>query len=84
VYNEIMSDTNGKRRDSQSQGLEKKSIQGLEWLTVRQAAKELKLEESYVRRLLIQGKLRGVKWGRDWMVQGLDYKRKRKPKRRVE
>ncbi len=41
--------------------------------TTQQAAKALGLEVSHVRRLLIQKKLDGRKWGRDWQVLSLDY-----------
>ena len=52
--------------------------------TTQQAAKELGLEVSHVRRLLEQGKIKGKKWGRDWQVLSLDYQRKRRPKKRGE
>lgn len=32
-----------------------------------------------MRRLLRSGEIEGKKWGRDWIVLSLDYKRKRKP-----
>jgi len=41
--------------------------------TTKEAAKALGLEVSHVRRLLIQKKLDGRKWGRDWQVLSLDY-----------
>ncbi len=46
--------------------------------TVKQAAEILGLEESHVRRLLAKGKIKGKKWGRDWMIEKLNYQRKRK------
>jgi excisionase family DNA binding protein len=46
--------------------------------TVTEAAKQLGLHTSQVRRLLAKGEIKGKKWGRDWMVLELDYKRKRK------
>jgi CRP-like cAMP-binding protein len=36
--------------------------------TVNETAEKLKLDPSQVRRLLRSGKLKGQKWGRDWMV----------------
>jgi len=48
--------------------------------TVEEASKLLGLDSSQVRRLLRSGGIKGKKWGRDWMVEELNYKRKRKPK----
>jgi excisionase family DNA binding protein len=48
--------------------------------TVDEAAHMLGLDPSQVRRLLRSGELNGRKFGRDWMVLSLDYKRKRKSK----
>jgi excisionase family DNA binding protein len=42
--------------------------------TVNQAAEKLNLDTSQVRRLLRSGKLKGQKWGRDWMVTELNPK----------
>jgi excisionase family DNA binding protein len=53
-------------------------IKDIVFLTVKQAAERLDLEESHVRRLLMQGKIAGRKWGRDWMVTSLNYQRQRK------
>ena len=50
--------------------------------TSKEAAERLGLEVSHVRRLLEEGKIKGKKWGRDWMVTSLDYQRKRRPKTR--
>jgi len=50
--------------------------------TVNEAAYELGLDPSQVRRLLRDKVIKGKKWGRDWVVLSLDYKRKRKPKGR--
>jgi CRP-like cAMP-binding protein len=36
--------------------------------TVKETAEKLKLDPSQIRRLLRSGKLKGQKWGRDWMV----------------
>jgi len=52
--------------------------------SVKQAAEQLGLDTSQVRRLLAAGEIKGKKWGRDWMVMELSYKRKRKPKRSKE
>lgn len=48
--------------------------------TTKEAAEKLGLEVSHVRRLLEQGKIKGKKWGRDWQVLSLDYKRQKAPK----
>ena len=48
--------------------------------TTKEAAERLGLEVSHVRRLLEEGKIKGRKFGRDWMVLSLDYQRKRRPK----
>lgn len=48
--------------------------------TVDEASHMLGLDPSQVRRLLRSGELKGTKFGRDWMVLSLNYKRKRKPK----
>jgi CRP/FNR family transcriptional regulator, cyclic AMP receptor protein len=52
--------------------------------TVTQAAQELGLDSSHVRFLIRSGKLKGVKWGRDWMIPTLDYRRKQGLKRSVQ
>jgi excisionase family DNA binding protein len=48
--------------------------------TVEEASRLLNLDPSQVRRLLRSGEIKGKKWGRDWMVLELNYKRRRKPK----
>ncbi len=50
--------------------------------STKEAAQQLGLDESQIRRLLQKGEIKGKKLGRDWVVQSLDYKRKRKPKRK--
>ena len=50
--------------------------------STKEAASKLGLSTAHIRRLLEQGKLSGKKVGRDWIVLELDYKRRRKPKRR--
>jgi len=52
--------------------------------SVKEAARKLGLDTSQVRRLLAQGKIKGVKLARDWVVLELTYKRRRKLKRRVK
>jgi excisionase family DNA binding protein len=52
--------------------------------SVQEAAEKLGLDTSQVRRLLAKGEVKGKKLGRDWAVFSLDYKRKRKPKRKKE
>jgi len=46
--------------------------------SVKEVAQRLGLDTSQVRRLLIDGKIKGVKLARDWVVLELNYKRKRK------
>ena len=50
--------------------------------SVKEAAQKLGLDTSQVRRLLSKGEIKGVKLARDWAVLELNYKRKRKTKRR--
>jgi len=52
----------------------------MDMYSVQEASHQLNLDHSQVRRLLRSGDIEGKKWGRDWMVLSLDYKRKRKPK----
>jgi excisionase family DNA binding protein len=52
--------------------------------SVDEAANLLGLENSYVRRLLAKGEIKGKKLGRDWVILSLDYQRKRQPKRKAE
>lgn len=52
--------------------------------STKEAAQQLGLNESQVRRLLQNGEIKGKKLGRDWVVLELTYKRKRKPKRRLK
>ena len=40
--------------------------------TVEEASKLLGFNVSHIRRLLRDGKLKGKKWGRDWMVEDFD------------
>jgi excisionase family DNA binding protein len=46
----------------------------------KEAGEQLGISQDHVRRLLEQGKIKGKKLGRDWVVLSLDYKRRRKPK----
>jgi excisionase family DNA binding protein len=48
--------------------------------SVKQAAEIFGISDSHCRRLLENGKIKGVKLGHDWVVTNLKYKRKRKPK----
>jgi len=48
--------------------------------STKEAAQQLGLDDSQVRRLLKAGEIKGKKLGRDWVVLELNYKRKRKPK----
>ncbi|MFC1905369.1 type IV toxin-antitoxin system AbiEi family antitoxin domain-containing protein [Chloroflexota bacterium] len=52
--------------------------------SVSEAAQEIGLDPSQIRRLLAKGKIEGKKLGHDWVVLSLDYKRKRSPKRRKD
>ncbi len=44
-------------------------------LTVKQAAAILRVTPGRVRQLLLGGKLRGVKFGRDWQIDKADVER---------
>jgi len=48
--------------------------------STKEAAKELGISDAHLRRLLAKGEIKGRKWGRDWMVLSLNYRRKRRPK----
>jgi excisionase family DNA binding protein len=50
--------------------------------STKEAADKLKLSQAHIRRLLESGQLPGKRLGHDWIVFHLDYKRKRKPKRK--
>ncbi len=52
--------------------------------SVKEAAQKIGISERHLRLLLERGQIEGKKLGRDWVVLSLDYKRKRKPKRRAE
>ena len=52
--------------------------------STKEAAEQLGLDTSQVRRLLAAGEIKGKKLGRDWVVLELSYKRKRKPKTKQE
>ncbi|MDD4877149.1 MAG: helix-turn-helix domain-containing protein [Dehalococcoidales bacterium] len=57
----------------------------MEGYTVKEAARIFGLDPSHVRRLIRGKKIDGEKWGRDWVVLSLNYKKKkygvgRKPK----
>ncbi len=47
-----------------------------------EAAKKLGLSQNQVRYLLAKGEIEGKKLGHDWVVLSLDYKRKRKSKKK--
>lgn len=49
---------------------------------MKEAAEKIGLDASQIRRLLAKGEIRGKKLGRDWVVLSLNYKRKRRPKRK--
>ncbi len=48
--------------------------------SVKQASEKLGIDTSQVRRLLAEGKIKGVKLARDWIVLELTYKKRRKSK----
>ena len=50
--------------------------------SVKEASNKMEISDSHCRRLLERGEIKGKKLGRDWVVLSLDYKRKRKPKRK--
>jgi len=52
--------------------------------SVKEASDKMGLSEQHTRLLLSKGEVKGKKLGRDWVVLSLDYKRKRKPKKRKE
>ncbi|MFC1998740.1 helix-turn-helix domain-containing protein [Chloroflexota bacterium] len=52
--------------------------------SVKEAAEKLKISEQHLRYLLANGEIDGKKISRDWVVLSLDYKRKRKPKRKYK
>jgi excisionase family DNA binding protein len=45
--------------------------------TVKEAAREMGISEGRVRQLLLEGRIRGKKIGRDWLITKLGYTRKR-------
>jgi excisionase family DNA binding protein len=51
-----------------------------ELYSVKEAASKLGISDSHCRRLVESGVIDGKKLGHDWVVLGLDYRRKRKPK----
>jgi excisionase family DNA binding protein len=53
-------------------------------LSIREAAERLCISQQHTRYLLAKGEIKGKKLGHDWVVLSLDYKRKRKPKRREQ
>jgi len=58
-----------------------KNIKGLEIYSVRQAARQMGISQQHLRFLLKNGVVPGRKLGGMWLVQGLHYDRRRKPKR---
>ncbi len=48
--------------------------------SVKEAADRLGISDRRVRKLLEEGRIKGRKLGRDWVVLDLNYTRKRKPK----
>jgi excisionase family DNA binding protein len=60
------------------------SVYNIAMYSVREAAQQLGLDTSQVRRLLAKGEIKGVKLARDWVVLDLSYRRKRKPRKRQQ
>ena len=52
--------------------------------SVKEAANKLGISDSHCRRLVESGAIKGKKLGHDWVVLSLNYKRKRRPKRKGE
>ena len=52
------------------------------YITSKEVAEKLGMSHSHMRLLIRQGEIKGIKIGRDWLVEddSVDYKRKRKPK----
>jgi excisionase family DNA binding protein len=50
--------------------------------SVKEASVKLGISERRLRQLLAEGRIEGKKLGRDWVVLSLDYKKRRKPKRK--
>jgi len=48
--------------------------------TTKEACRTLGITERHLRLLLQRGEIPGRKFGRDWIVESITYKRKRKPK----
>ena len=48
--------------------------------SVKEASIKLGISERRVTKLLTEGRIKGKKLGRDWVVLDLNYTRKRKPK----
>ncbi len=48
--------------------------------SVKEVADRLGISDRRVRKLLEEGRIKGRKLGRDWVVLDLNYTRKRKPK----
>ena len=57
-----------------------------QFLTTKEASELLGISETHTKRLLREGQVKGIKMGRDWLVEAkhLDYKRKRRPKKKGE
>jgi excisionase family DNA binding protein len=50
----------------------------LKYVTTNEAARMLGYDESHVRRLAIEGELKGIKWSREWMIELDDVMERRK------
>jgi len=52
--------------------------------STKEAAEKMGISHQHLRLLLSTGEVEGKKLGHDWVVLSLDYKRKRKPKKKKE
>lgn len=52
--------------------------------STKEAATKMGISPDHLRHLLANGEVEGKKLGHDWVVLSLDYKRKRKPKKKGE
>ncbi len=55
----------------------------MDYISAKEAANILEVSHSHMKKLLRDGEVKGIKLGRDWLIEAksLDYKRKRKPKK---
>ncbi len=58
----------------------------MDYISAKEAAKVLEVSHGHMKKLLRDGEVKGIKLGRDWLVEAksLKYKRQRKPKTKKE